>query len=113
MLVQLLLFPFGFFIVLFIGAFAGWKFMVRVGETENTCVDVACVFAIVGFSVWFFTSLTLQNPTLGEILLAMILCGLAGPIVSLFFYVLLSGGYHFRQWRLRMYKKFFNYSVDD
>ena len=113
MLVNLLLFPFGFFIVMFIGAYAGWKFMSHVKETENTCIDVACVFAIVAFCILFFASMTLQNPSLSEVLLSLLLCGLAGPIASLFFYILLAGGYHFRNWRVRMYKKLFGSKNDD
>lgn len=108
MLVQFLLFPLGFFIAMFIGAFTAWQFLARVGETENTCIDVACIFAVIAFCVWFFASMTLQNPNLVEVLLTLILSGLSGPIIALFLYILLSAGYHFRQWRLRMYKKLFN-----
>ncbi len=105
MIVQLLLFPFGFFIALFIGAFSGWRIMSALKESENTCIDVSCIFAIVGFIFAFFFTLSVAGWGFWEVLLGLILCGLAGPIIGFAFYCLLSAGYHFRQFRLRMYEK--------
>lgn len=105
MIVQLLLFPFGLFIALFIGALSGWHIMSALKESENTCIGVSVVFAAVGFIFAFFFTLSVPEAGFWEVLLGVIICGCAGPILGFAFYVLVTAGYYFRQFRLWLCEK--------
>ncbi|MDZ4836856.1 MAG: hypothetical protein SGJ27_24000 [Candidatus Melainabacteria bacterium] len=112
MIVQLLLFPFGYFIALFIGGISGW-YIGRALEDEKFATDLSCIFGMVAFIFAFFFTMSDREPTILSVLFGLTLCGLSGPIIGGLLYVLLAGGYHFRQWRLRMYSKITGRKFED